>query len=165
MRRGELDQGDEESERSRLPDSRKHIEADLRIVHLRGYHRVANGTDTQCLVVLIDTGEVHATHTTRKMKNVTSKGDLRSLYFVAYNLEQFIHQPESLPDSILSRNSRYRDGGEQSHEVVRQLPDRDFPGIGLESEVEDDLGRDAVDGAVEQPALDGKGKDRQGEVG
>ena len=46
-----------------------------------------------------------------------------------------------------------------------ELADGDVPRRRLEAEVEDYLGRDAIDGAVEEPALDGEGEDREGEVG
>lgn len=42
MRRRKLDEGDDESEWSRLSDAREHIETNLGAVHARGDHRIAD---------------------------------------------------------------------------------------------------------------------------
>jgi hypothetical protein len=54
---------------------------------------------------------------------------------------------------------------EKRGKVERELADGNFPRSGLKPEVEHDLRRDAVNGAVEDPSFDAESEDGQGEVG
>ena len=56
-------------------------------------------------------------------------------------------------------------GAAHEWQLETKLADRDVPGVGLEAEVENDLGNDGVYGAVEDPAFDREGDHGVREVG
>ena len=49
--------------------------------------------------------------------------------------------------------------------LVRQLTDSNIPCVVFETDVENELWRNGIDGGVVDPSLDGKGESRQPEVG
>ena len=49
-------------------------------------------------------------------------------------------------------------------DLVRQLPDSNIPCVVFETDVQDELRCDSIDGGVVDPSLDSKGKSRQPEV-
>lgn len=73
---------------------------------------------------------------------------------------------QSLCNSVVSfeQNSRDGNGSEEGDEIIGELSDGNFPGVGFKAEIEDDLGCDTVDGAVEEPPFDCKSEHRQSKV-
>ena len=54
------------------------------------------------------------------------------------------------------RHLRDEDGRADSRDLVANLADGNAPGVIFEAEIEDDLGSDAVNSAVEEPPMHAK---------
>lgn len=73
-------------------------------------------------------------------------------------------QQRGLHVLVCSGVPRYGNGGKHSQEAVAELPDGYRPCVRIKPEVQDDLWHDGIHRAIEDPALDSKGKRGECEV-
>lgn len=148
VRRGELDEGDEEGEGAGLPDAREDVDGVLRAGP--GGGRADDGVeddDEEEEGVGGDEGGFEVFEF-GGVEAVGSSGEGDGGWW----------------DCVMVVGLHDRDAHEQARDLVGELPDADVPRVALEAQAEHDLRRDAVDGGVEDPAFDGEGERGQGEV-